>query len=88
MTFCLRESNNITTTQYEQFIERYYGRHKVGPVKSNSDLRQTSNFARYQRCDVMGGRGVQVNDTILEKNSLETPPKSGNEITQMSNTKL
>ena len=34
------------TAQYEQFIEQYYGRHKgSGKLKSNGDLRRTSNFA-------------------------------------------
>ena len=53
------ESNTIynhPTTQYEQFIERYYGRHKgSGKSKSNGDLWRTSNFAWYRRCDVWGG---------------------------------
>ena len=57
------------TTQYEQFIERYYGRHK-GSGKSkacNGDLRRTIIL---QRCDVWGGGGggggggVQLNVTI------------------------
>ena len=65
------------TTQYEQFIERYYGRHK-GSGKSkacNDDLRRTIIL---QRCGVWGGGGgsnLMSQLRYFGKNSLETPPK-------------
>ena len=45
------------TTQYEQFIERYYGRHKGSGKSKATVIRRTSNFACYRRCDVLGGGG-------------------------------
>ena len=36
---------NHPTTQYEQFIERYYGRHKGTGKSKATVIRRTSNFA-------------------------------------------
>ena len=73
------------TTQYEQFIERYYGRHK-GSGKSKATVISDRQVILLNIGGVTfggdgggggGGGGVSTkrhNDVILEKNSLETPP--------------
>ena len=74
------ENNNISTTQYKQFIERYYGRHK-GRGKSKATVISDGRIILLDIIGVMlwggGGWGSNLMSQwrYFGKNSLETPPK-------------
>ena len=56
------------TTQYEQFIERFYGRHKGSGQSKATVISNGQVILLDIRCDFMGGGGFQRhNDVILEK---------------------
>ena len=65
------------TTQYEQFIERYYGRHK-GSGKSKATVISDGQVILLDiRSVTFGGEGgfqLNVTMTFFGKNSSETPP--------------
>ena len=52
------------TTQYEQFIERYYGRRKGSSQSKATVVSDGQVILLDIRCDVMGGRGVHLNVTM------------------------
>ena len=51
------------TTQYEQFIEWYYGRHKGSGQSKTTVISDGQVILLAIRCDVMGG-GLQLNVTM------------------------
>jgi len=68
------------TTQYEQFIEEYYDRHK-GSGKSKATVISDGQVILLDIRGVTsrhawgGGFQLNVTMTLFWKNSLETPPK-------------
>ena len=53
------------TTQYEQFIERYYGRHKGSGQSKATVISDGQVILLEIRCDVMGGFQLNVTMTFF-----------------------